>query len=1372
MSRPPPAGRAFARASSFLRMIPGELRLGRTPVHTAGTEWVGRVIGKFRVEAVLGRGSTGPVYRAVDQTLGRPAAVKITAAGDDDAARARLLREARTAAALQHPALLTVLGVEEADGCLLVFSELAAKGTLAGRGAVKAEQAVRAAAAIARGLAFAHRSGVVHRDVKPSNIYLGEGGAVKLGDFGLARSLEESRRLTRGPVSTDRLMHAAPELLRGEPAGAPGDIYALGCVLYRLLTGSPPFSAQTIAELVAAKDRGPADPRSLRPDLPGPLAAAAMQALAADGSARFASADGFADALRPFAGRKRTTASAPGRPVPPTPAPASPAIPTVTPESGSTDARPLPADRKSADRKPADARPTLPEGGSAETGVRTVAGYEILGELGRGGMGVVYKARDRRLGRVVALKMLLAGGHAASEDARRFRTEAEAVAALAHPNIVRLYEAGEADGLPYFALEFCAGGPLDKRLAGRPQNPRQAAALLAAVARAVQSAHEAGVVHRDLKPGNILLDEKGLPKVADFGLAKRIDSGVSGPTGSHAMMGTPAYMAPEQMGGAKNVGPAADVYALGAVLYEMLTGRPPFLGESEVHMIYLVSTQDPVSVRQLQPKVPADLETVCLKCLAKEPGRRYRTAAEFAEDLEAYLDNRPIKARPAGSIEKAVRWVRRNPAWAALGAVSAAAVVALTAGAVAFAVRTEQDRRALEVERDRAVAAERSAASERDRAVEAERVTASERDRAVEAERRAAANFEESRKVLRECLDLARDHPVFQRPGMQEARELLLRAAAPFHDRFAEVGGTRELRTEAVMAKVAAALQSAETKSKPEAIELYRRCIPELEGLAAETPGFAGYRETLATVRQNLGNLLHETGDRAAAEHEYRTALREALELAKRFPDVVKYQVQVAADRQNLGILLRENGDVDGAEREWRLSLEPLEELNRRRPAAPEVRVRLAAGHESLGVLCSDLGRVDEAKSRQEEALRLRRELAAERPGEARYRSDLATAQMNMGVVLRSAGELRAAGSALTEAVRILQALSDENPAVVEHRALLATAESTRGLVCRESGDLSGAEAAHRRSVQIRKELAARNPKSVPLRFELASGHNNLGALLGDLGRTEEALREFGEALRLRQALADEFPGVEDYRARLGATHNNIAIHLKSDPAGAQRAHREAIRLLEGAAAVEHRMTLAVAHAGLAGVLRAAGDRTGAIDQYRAAIRVRKALFEQNPTVARHRNDLARAHHTLALVLWNARGRDRDLAGAEAEFRASLDLWRPPAEANPGATALQIDLGGNLVNLARLAIEDGRAGDALALVDEAVGRLEKAAGAAPDKRGREYLRNAYWTRADGLVRLGRHSDAAADYRRALSNNSDPAIEKRLRAELARVESAM
>jgi WD40 repeat protein/tRNA A-37 threonylcarbamoyl transferase component Bud32 len=322
---------------------------------------------------------------------------------------------------------------------------------------------------------------------------------------------------------------------------------------------------------------------------------------------------------------------------------------------------------------PADTSPAEEAPGS------WVGDYEVLGRIGQGGMGVIYKARQRGLGRLVALKMIRADRLASFADHLRFRSEAEAVASLDHPHIVPIYEVGSHHGHPFFSMKLVEGGSLAQRLPGLAADPRAGAALLAVVARAVHYAHQRGLLHRDLKPGNILLDTQDRPHVSDFGLAKRMQPKSFAPslTAQGLIVGTPNYMAPEQAASRGGVSTATDVYSLGAILYELLTGRPPFLAETPLEAIRQLLEEDPVPPRRLNGRVDRDLETVCLKCLRKEPHERYRSAEALAEDLERWLRGEPVRARPVSRAERALKWARRRPHLAALTALF---VFALCAG--------------------------------------------------------------------------------------------------------------------------------------------------------------------------------------------------------------------------------------------------------------------------------------------------------------------------------------------------------------------------------------------------------------------------------------------------------------------------------------------------------------------------------------------------------------------------------------------------------------------------------------------------------------------------------------------------------------------
>ncbi len=562
-----------------------------------------------------------------------------------------------------------------------------------------------------------------------------------------------------------------------------------------------------------------------------------------------------------------------------------------------------------------------------------VPGYKIESELGRGGMGVVYKARQIDLQRTVALKMILAGAHASAAQLERFKAEARAEARLQHPNIVQVYEIGEHDALPYFSLEFVDGGNLSQKAAGKPQPPRDAARLIEILARAAHYAHERGIVHRDLKPANVLLASPGresgespIPKIADFGLAKCLDD-ESGSTRTGLVIGTPSYMAPEQaLGQNRDITRATDVYALGAILYELLTARPPFLAATMLDTVEQVRTEEPVPPTRLQPKLPRDLETICLKCLHKDARKRYAGADALADDLHRFLAGEPIQARPVGSVERLWRWCRRNPRVAGLSAAVALLLVASTVGALAFAYLI--DRKQREAEQARATAEENAEQAK----AESARADASARE-----------------AVARYALALDALNVVVGKVGNQ----------------LENTPATERVRTEVLQA-VMKVLEKSAAQGDP-------------KGLA---------QRALASAHMALGNLLWEMAKREDAVKEYDTCHRILTELYQRQPDSDK-----AAGNFAMSLCKQADMDADfrqdlpAAQARYREALTIQEDLLAHPRDNPEltpteIKATIANSYQRLGEIAERLGPAagDDAEGLFEKALKLREEVAAAEP--------------------------------------------------------------------------------------------------------------------------------------------------------------------------------------------------------------------------------------------------------------------------------------------------------------------------------------------------------------------------------------------------------
>jgi serine/threonine protein kinase len=603
----------------------------------------------YEIQAFIDGGGQGDVYCARQVRLDRLVALKVlrdSAVGDRELL-ARFHREGRLSARLDHPNIVRLYHHDEHDGRLYFTMEFVEGGSLKDRLAsarrLAPAEAADLVATLAAAVQHAHDQGVVHRDLKPGNVLFTRSGTPKIADFGLAKRLGgDASDLTDTRAILGTAGYMAPEQATGQSKHATEatDVYGLGAILYRTVTGQAPFTGEDWLEvLIQVRTQPPLPPAHWRPDLPAVLEQICLKCLEKNPERRYPSAGALAADLRRYLAGEL---SSPPEGAPPSPSDAQVLGEATVPLTVST-------------LTPIGSLGVRWDG----SGLPLIPGYEVLEEIGRGGMGVVYRARQLSLNRIVALKTIR--GEVSQPEWQRLRIEAEAVAVLQHPHIVQVYDLGEHAGIVFIAMEYVAGGSLHRLLRGEPQPARPAAALVGQVAQAAGFAHQRGIVHLDIKPANVLLaspagpekqggprktPQYGFPKLSDFGLVRRIGKDDGETEGM--IMGTPSYMAPEQASGRMEAfSPSTDVWGLGALLYEMLTGRPPFRAASPMEVLMLVIKGQVVPPGKLQ-KVPRDLEAICLKCLQPDRARRYADGEALADDLRRFQEGRRVAARPGG----------------------------------------------------------------------------------------------------------------------------------------------------------------------------------------------------------------------------------------------------------------------------------------------------------------------------------------------------------------------------------------------------------------------------------------------------------------------------------------------------------------------------------------------------------------------------------------------------------------------------------------------------------------------------------------------------------------------------------------------------
>jgi eukaryotic-like serine/threonine-protein kinase len=787
---------------------------------------------------------------------------------------------------------------------------------------------------------------------------------------------------------------------------------------------------------------------------------------------------------------------------------AAPLRPVPTAESRTT---PLSANGESA----------LPTIGDS---VHYFGDYELIRELARGGMGVVFEARQVSLNRPVALKMILTGVLASDDDRRRFRLEAEAVANLDHPHIVPIHEVGEHAGFSYFSMKLIPGGSLATGLCKFIDRPRDAARVAATVARAVHHAHQRGILHRDLKPSNVLLDAEGSPHVVDFGLAKRTKTGGE-LTATGAVLGTPAYMAPEQAMGKRGlVTIATDVYGLGAILYTLLAGKAPFGGDSVIETLEQVKLRVPEPPSGPNREVARDLQTICLKCLEKDPARRYATAESLALDLERYLCGEPIAARRVGRVERTWLWAKRRPAIAALSATTALAVLVGTSGVIAVQARANRTLKGKNTELAKTIG-----------------LLDHERNRAKAREQQAI-------EAVKRFRDAVTNEPRLKNSvELEELRKRLLKEPLEFFKSLrAQLEADHDTRTEALEALARAVFElghlTREIGNQEDTLVAYLDARAIRERLARENPTVTRFQSDLANSHNNIGVVFRKTGKLAEALTAYEQARAIRERLARENPNVTQSQSEMASSHNNIGVVLGDTGKPAEELAAYEQARAIQERLARENPNVTQVQSDLANSHNAIGILLRETGKPTEALANHALERAIRERLARENPTVAQFQSYLAKSHADIGLVLKETGKPAEALAAYEQARTIQERLARENPTVTQLQSTLATIHNHIGILRQETGKPTEALVAHKEAQSIRARLARENPSVTQFQFDLASSHNNIGSLLSDTGKPDEAMAAHEQARPILMRLAQEHPESPDYASVLGGNLNNLAV--------------------------------------------------------------------------------------------------------------------------------------------------------------------------------------------------------------------------------------
>jgi serine/threonine-protein kinase len=736
--------------------------------------------------------------------------------------------------------------------------------------------------------------------------------------------------------------------------------------------------------------------------------------------------------------------------------------------------------------------------------------YDLLEPIAKGGMGIVYKARQRGLNRIVAIKMILAGQFADQSDIDRFYAEAEAAAALTHPNIVAIHEVGQEQGQHFFSMEYIEGQSLAALVQEDPLTPRRAAEFVRTIAETMQYAHDSGIVHRDLKPSNVLLDKKQRPLITDFGLAKHVSS-QSQLTMAGSIVGTPSYMSPEQAAGKiEEIGPWSDLYSIGAILYELVTGRPPFRAATPFETVRQVLDTEPVSPRQLNPAVPRDLETICLKCLQKERGRRYSSTQELADELGRYLRGEPIQARPIGQAARLWRLCKRHPITASAVA-STLVMLAMTAVISSLAyIRTSA------------------------------------------ALAQSELRFRDAMDVVDKLFTRVSEDTLLNQPGMQPLRKDLLHEALAYYQKFMREGADDpRVQDELGAAYFRVGLITEVLQASADALPAYETARHIQQRLLTTRPHDPARLKALGDTLNRLGSVQVMRKDFETARREFTEAVRIRAELAAAHPQATEYQRILANTHMNVGLLELNAGDLAKAREQFDEAQRIRQQALVREPDNRKLRRDLGQGYFNLGDLARLDGREADMEADLTQAVGIFEQLATEQPGDLEIQNQLALSYRVLCGLMQINNKEKAREK-YQKAIALLEPLARQNRDVIDYQLEQASLLFDLSILESDAGNSTAARAALEQARDVLRPLVERFPDNARCQRDLGMTLRDLALEQEAAGDTKAAAQNIQEAVQVLSELVERFPDNPDYMQQLEAAK---AVTVGTLDSSAGRAH-------------------------------------------------------------------------------------------------------------------------------------------------------------------------------------------------------------------------